>query len=169
MATPKNPGRPVSLRVKPGSALERLTTGRSFTDAVHALAERYEAITSTSMGHQMHARAMDAQQPVVESTAREVMPPDERTADIPFAEGEPSVVLRELPKAKVEQMYRIPSEDGLSYVEVNEEEALRIMKAQTPAGLEPVLDAYMIASEAEDLGPDRDQSSQSDFDYAALA
>lgn len=160
MATPKNPGRPVSLRVKPGSALERLTAGRSFTDAVHALAERYEAITSTSMGHAMAAQAQDVQQPVIEGAGREVFPPGQDPTE------ELGYKPRELPKAEHEQMYRIPSEDGLTYVEVNEAEAMRIMKTQIPAGLEPVLDVYMIASEAEDLG---EAAKEDAFDYGALA
>jgi hypothetical protein len=163
MATPKNPGRPVSLRVKPGSALERLTASKSFTDAVHALAERYEVMVSFPMGRHVETIARDEQQPVIQSTAREVLPPEQDPTE------ELGYKPRELPKAKVEQMYRIPSEDGLSYVEVNEEEALRIMKAQTPAGLEPVLDAYMIASEAEDLGEPGAEPEQVDFDYEALA
>lgn len=174
MANPRKPaGRPVSMRIKPGSALERLTEGKSFTDEVHAIAERYEALT------QMRA-------PVPRSIAESDAAEDEITEIVAQARDaagvrdmmrelrEEPAPPRELPRPKNVQMYRIPTEDGLSFVDVDEEEALRIMRGQVPAGLEPVLDAYMIASEEADLGDSPEMGltadpTSEDFDYEALA
>lgn len=160
MANPRKPaGRPVSMRIKPGSALERLTEGKSFTDEVHAIAERYEVLQAAMTSGRAVAAVAVAPRTIAESDAAE-----EEVTEVArslMREGP-----RELPRSKNVQMYRIPTEDGLSFVDVDEEEALRIMRGQVPAGLEPVLDAYMIASEEADLGEAAEQDA---FDYEALA
>ena len=50
MATPKNPGRAVSIRVAQGSALERMTSDRPFTAAVHQMAELLEKVFAEGWG-----------------------------------------------------------------------------------------------------------------------
>jgi hypothetical protein len=66
--------------------------------------------------------------------------------------------------------FEVPDPESGLLVEVGYDDAMRMLKEQCPAGLEPVLDQFMIAAEE---GRDATQvvapPEQEPFDYASLA
>lgn len=200
MPRAKTTARHASCKITAGSALDRLTQGRSFTEVVHQIAEMYERACAVSA-----VGIMGGDTPVEGATGWE--------ADMQFKAapdgGGVSYPRYEQPAAPQEQfgdteerstvsfggnsrdthrepeehqrrvqgqkLFSVPDPETGVYVTVNETEALRLLKQQCPAGLEPVLDEFMIAVENGDLaetGFDNGEVVEpdpQDFDYAVLA
>lgn len=129
MATPKNPGRAVSIRVAQGSALERMTSDRPFTAAVHQMAELLEKVFAEGWGP-----------PAVPHTPP-AKPANYRYEDVgtgydPGAVGHELMGRRSAPEP--ERVFQLVEPDGRSTRTVSQSEVLRLAAEQYPAGLVPV-------------------------------
>lgn len=130
MPKAKTTGRHASVKIAEGSALDRLTRGKSFTVVVHAVFEEYEGAGGGALLSQ------DIELPA--SEVREVKPVTVRSHTMP----------------KPQKRFRIPqfNADGTTTVlDLSETEAMELAAQQYPSGLMPVLDEYMAADENEVL------------------
>lgn len=186
MPKPKTTGRHASVKIAEGSALDRLTRGKSFTQVVHEIAEAYEQydLSLTCPG----GRSAMFDDPNV--TLHTDAPRGGEAPPISFGghggTREPEAVKPAAPQRR----FKMLDTDGVTVLDVDEAEMLRLAAEQYPSGLVPILDEYMLADENEVLreideqaardtdGGDtvlRDtehlavRSTQQDFDYADLA
>jgi hypothetical protein len=163
--TKKTTSRQVSIKITAGSALERLTEGRSFTKTVHEVFE-------------MYARAMGGQPvEVVEPPA-----PQEPFQGAPEWDGSTNVDILVSDQGKVSasaplsnahgeaKRYHVLDIDGVTVLDLSEAEMLKLAAEQYPSGLVPILDERMIASEEGEIDNEEVvEPEQDDFDYEALA
>lgn len=121
MAAPrKTTSRLHSVRIAQGSALERLTEGKPFTEAVHRMAELFEKAINENWG------PPPKPVPVV----------DDKPARIAAGIEQVRKVLAE--REAAEQAFVITDQDGLTKREVALPEVLQLAAEQYPAGLVPV-------------------------------
>lgn len=114
-----NPAAKHNIRVAPGSALERLVEGKSFTEAVHRMAEVFEQALAEDWGPRR-----------IEMIAAE---PNSLLEELPWVEREAQPVTL----TEAAQLYEITETDGKKRW-VSEQELLAIMGDQMPSALQPV-------------------------------
>lgn len=185
MPKPKTVGRHASVKIAEGSALDRLTRGKSFTQVVHEIAEAYEQL------HDGYRDQLAVQARVNEQVVQE---PNPLLDELPFVESNGQRVVyvnrAPLPEPRSQRRFKMLDTDGVTVLDVDEAEMLRLAAEQYPSGLVPILDEYMLADENEVLREIDEQaardtddgdtvlrdtehlaarSTQQDFDYADLA
>lgn len=167
-----------SLRVTPGSALERLTEGKPFTETVHKMAELFEKALDENWGPppmtatiyvSNDGRVMEQRGsgPLMEISHEQVgsgYDPGAVGYELQGRDSRPSKVDVQWRDGTVEEAALVIRGDAQDRV-VTREEALRIAAEQAPAGLVPVWDE---GDEAEDnfnnsYRDDRDYGDGSDL------
>jgi hypothetical protein len=186
MPKAKTTGRHASVKIAEGSALDRLTRDKSFTVVVHEIAEAYEA--------QVLAKdaALRALKHAPQGNYVAAVTGGDQPIETPISFGghggtrEPEAVKPAAPQRR----FKMLDTDGVTVLDVDEAEMLRLAAEQYPSGLVPILDEYMLADENEVLREIDEQaardtdagdtvlrdtehlaarSTQQDFDYADLA
>lgn len=155
--------RHASVKIKAGSALDRLTAGRNFTDTVHEVFEMYaragggltvEVVTPTTPQSQIQV------EPKPEPQLRAA---PERVEELSARMAAPEIDLTQM-------RFEVPDPESGLLVEVGYDDAMRMLKEQCPAGLEPVLDQFMIAAEEGRFDNVAVvEPSPEEFDYETLA
>ena len=138
MATPKNPGRAVSIRIAPGSALERLTAGQPFTATVHRMAELFEKALDENWGPPPKPVI-----PVEVDRATRLAPGIEQALEALRANAQ---AVREMTGLTDEQrglpeperVFQLVEPDGKTTRTVSQSEVLKLAAEQAPSGLVPV-------------------------------
>lgn len=161
--------RHASVKIVAGSALDRLTQGQSFTEVVHQIAEMYwNAGGRPAQEIEGQSRVVEPAAPERQSPAPDEVKPISFGGNSREAHREPEEHQRPVQGQK---LFSVPDPETGVYVTVNETEALRLLKQQCPAGLEPVLDEFMIVAENAGQLDNEEvvQPSEPEFDYATLA
>jgi hypothetical protein len=164
--TKKTTSRQVSIKITAGSALERLTEGRSFTKTVHEVFEMY----ARAMG-EGQADPGPAAAPQEEFRSA---PEWDGSTDVDILVTDQGKVLASAPLPVVATMpggkrYQVLDIDGVTVLDLSEEEMLKLAAEQYPSGLVPILDERMIASEEGEIDNEEVvEPEQDDFDYEAL-
>lgn len=122
MATPKNPGRAVSIRVAQGSALERMTSDRPFTAAVHQMAELLEKVFAENWG------------PPPKPAPYFAPSEEQRRARLEAGVAQVKALLAPEP----ERVFQLVEPDGRTTRTVSQSEVLKLAAEQAPSGLVPV-------------------------------